>query len=160
MINKKRALKWIFLLAVLNIIILFVSVFSKSSDSTSLRASAKAPLYQELSQNELSNIMVTDLRFNSDQDIFQTKGVITVTCNFTQTLKHKTAYSVILKTDRKEIARKKMENSEGQNFQSISGIYTPDETGLRPVACRADFENEIEESDERDNRLVKYIMVL
>lgn len=160
MINKKRAFKWIFFLAVIDIIVLFVSIFSKSSESTSLRASAKAPLSSELSQNDLSNIMVTDLQFSSDQNIFQTKGAITATCNFTQSLKNKTIYSVVLKTDKEEIVRKRVENREGLNFQSISGTYTPDETGLRPVACRADFENEIEEGNERDNRLVKYIMVL
>lgn len=116
---------------------------------------------------EKPNVRVTDLTISSkSQGLFETERILEIECKIEieqPTKIFQTAHSVVIKTDREEILRKTIEGDElEKSALIIRGNFVPKEkTGLRqvPVACRADYENAIEESDERDNRMVKYAMV-
>lgn len=110
--------------------------------------------------DEKPNIKVTNLSIISNShDLFKIGQTLEIACDLTME-SVKTAYAVTIKTDTEEIVRKRIEKPYG-SFMKVIGNYVLKKTGLRPVpvACRADYENNIEESDERDNRLLKYLAV-
>lgn len=105
------------------------------------------------------NVEINNLAFFNDSGrLFQAEKEIRVECHITQSRVEK-PYEVVIKTDKEEILRKTIEPAKNEQNFILSAVYVPNDIGLRPVACRADFGNTLEESDERDNRMVKYLMI-
>lgn len=118
-------------------------------------------IQKHTSAEEKPNLRAETLTIESTStpQLFHVDEKLIVTCGISGASTGR-SYKVVLKTDKEEIMRKTIGKAENdQDALLITGTYTPKESGLHPVACRVDFENEIEESDERDNRLVKYAMI-
>lgn len=105
------------------------------------------------------NIMVDDLIFSAEENqLFRAGQKIKISC-ITKNLDVEKPYNVVIKTAKEEILRKTIEPKKGEQNFILNTTYIPNDMGLSPIACRADFDNTIEESDERDNRIVKYLMI-
>lgn len=108
------------------------------------------------------NLVATKISIRpGDDGFFRVGNEIKVECTV-QNNSHKNPgkFHFLIRTPYGKIVSEIVRGLSPENEYKINGVVTPEKSGVLIVACRSDVDNEIDESNEMDNREVETLYVL
>lgn len=151
----------IVILLVFNIALLQGAFFADRIGVFPERARLAADSNTNYTMSQNVRVKSFDIQSKSKDTVFRKGALIEVFCTIMnigdETLEN---FKSVVRTPKKEIASLESKSLAPNESARFHGSWTPEETGFTPVACRADIDNQISESNENDNRALSTIYVV
>lgn len=118
-----------------------------------------APLPVKIGKDSKDNIRIEEFDVSQEKPGLFSKGAaIQFSCLIRNDSPSSKKIKSLVRTSKKEIAAETRALASGEAL-SLKGSYTPEESGVVIVACRADVDQQISESDEKDNREIAALYI-
>lgn len=145
----------------LDIVIVYGGLFTEQTGTSQKRSRSVAQEQKMYAEKE--NLKTEDFQVKSlsGDTTFRKKTAIEVSCDIKNTaLKPVSNFRALIRTPEKEIITKVIKLLNPKEKVNLSGTWTPERIGVHIIACRADSNNQIDETTENDNREIVAVYIL